>query len=61
MQEILIKNGWKTQIVQILRDKCDGKFIFKGNFLSRLPNTVEQAIIVASFENFQVSGAKVFL
>ena len=48
MQEILIKNGWKTQIVQILRDKCDGKFIFKGKFISRLPWPLKH-------ENFQNS------
>ena len=39
--KISINNGWNTQIVQILRGKCDGDFIFKVNFLSRLPKSVE--------------------
>ena len=35
------KNGWNKQTVQILREKCDGEFIFKGNLLCILPNTAE--------------------
>ena len=38
---IAIKNGWNTQIIQILYEECDGKFQFYGNLLSRLPNPVE--------------------
>ena len=34
IREIVINNGWKTQIVQILRE------IHAGNFLSRLPEPV---------------------
>ena len=41
MQEIAIKNGWNTHIVQILCEIRDGNFIFKGNFLSRQPEPVE--------------------
>ena len=41
IRKITIKNGWNTQIFQILREKCDGKFIFKRNFLIILPNYVE--------------------
>ena len=37
IQEITINNGWNTQIVHILRDKRDEKFLFKGKFLSRPP------------------------
>ena len=38
---ISINNGWNKQIVQILREKRDGNFLFKVNFLSRLPKPVE--------------------
>ena len=31
MQEIAINNGWNTQIVQVLHQKCDGVFL-KENF-----------------------------
>ena len=41
IQEISINNGWNTQIFQILREKCDGNFVFKGNLISRLPKPVE--------------------
>ena len=41
IREITIKNCQNTQIVQILREKCDEDFIFKVNFLSRLPKLVE--------------------
>ena len=41
IQETEIKNGYITQIVHLLREKRDGKFIFKGKFLSILPNPVE--------------------
>ena len=40
IREIVINNGCNKQIVQILREKRDGKFIFKENFLSRLTNPV---------------------
>ena len=36
-----IENGCNTYIFQILREEHDGKFIFKGNMLSRLSKTVE--------------------
>ena len=32
IRQIAINNGLNTCIVQILGDKRDGKFIFKGNF-----------------------------
>ena len=38
--EIAINNGWNKKIVHILRDKCDGYVILKGNFLSRLSKYV---------------------
>ena len=38
--EISINNGWKTHIVQIFHEKRNGNFLFKGNFLSRLPKFV---------------------
>ena len=41
IQKIAIKNGWNTHIVQIFCEKCDGKFLFKVNMISRLPNPVE--------------------
>ena len=40
IREIAINNGWNTQIVQILHEKLDGKFLFNINFLSRLPKPV---------------------
>ena len=40
IQEISINNGWNTHIVQILREKQDVNFLFKGNFLIRRPKTV---------------------
>ena len=39
--EIETNNGWNTQIVHILREKRDGKFIFKDNLLSRLKKPLE--------------------
>ena len=36
IQGVATNNGWNTQIVQILRAICDGNFLFKVNFLSRL-------------------------
>ena len=42
IQEIAINNGWNTQIVHILREIRDGKFLYKGNFLSIIPKAVEQ-------------------
>ena len=39
--EITINNSWNTQIVQILSEKSDGNFLFKGNILVRLPKFVE--------------------
>ena len=39
--KIAINNGWNTQIFQRLQKEHDGKFHFKSNILSRLPNTVE--------------------
>ena len=41
IREIVINNGWNTQIVQILCEKRDGHFLFKVNLLSRLPKPVE--------------------
>ena len=41
MQEIVINNCCNTQLILILCEKRDGKFNFKGNFLSRLTNPVE--------------------
>ena len=38
--EIAINNSWNTHIVQILHKKRDGGFIFKGNFISRIPKPV---------------------
>ena len=40
IQEITIYSGWNTHIVRILYKKCDGAFLFKGNFLSILPKPV---------------------
>ena len=41
IREIVTNNGWNTQVVQILREIRDGKFIFKHNILSRIPKPVE--------------------
>ena len=41
MQKITIYNSCNTQVAQISREEHDGKFIFKGNMLSRLSKTVE--------------------
>ena len=41
IREIVINNGWNIHIVQILRDKRDGKLLFKRKPLSRKPNPVE--------------------
>ena len=41
IREISINNGCNTQIFQILRDIRDGNFLFNGDFLSRLPKSVE--------------------
>ena len=38
---IAINNGWNTQVVQILCERRDGEFIFKGNILSMIPKPVE--------------------
>ena len=35
IREIAINNGWNTQVIQILCEKRNGKFLFRGNFLSR--------------------------
>ena len=40
IQQIARNNGWNTQIVHIFCEKCDGDFIFKENFISRLPKPV---------------------
>ena len=40
-REITINNGWNKQIFQILCEKPDVNFLFKGNFLVRLPKPVE--------------------
>ena len=39
--ETEIKNGWNPQVVNTLREESDGKFIFKGNMISRVPKNVE--------------------
>ena len=41
IREIAISNVCNTHIVQILREKNDGRFIFRGYFLSGLTNPVE--------------------
>ena len=41
MHEIVINNCCNTQLILILCEKRDGKFNFKGKFLSRLTNPVE--------------------
>ena len=41
IRKIVINNSRKTQIVQILRGKCYGNFIFKRNVPIRIPNPVE--------------------
>ena len=41
IRNIAINNGWNTQTVHILREECDGKFIFKVNIISRIPKLVE--------------------
>ena len=41
IRDIAINNGRNTQIVQILYEIHDRNFLFKGNFLSRLPTPVE--------------------
>ena len=38
---IFNKNGWNTQVLHILHEELDGKFIFKGNMLSRITKPVE--------------------
>ena len=38
IQEIAINNDWNIHIVHILLEKRDGKFLFKMNSLSKLPN-----------------------
>ena len=40
IQEIVISNVWNTHIVQILREKRDGGFIFNGNILNILTKSV---------------------
>ena len=41
IQETAIKNGCKTQVVQILRKIRDRHFIYKVTFLGRLPKSVK--------------------
>ena len=41
IRQIAINNGWNTQIVQVLLEKRDLKFIFKVNLLNILPKPVE--------------------
>ena len=41
IQKIVINIGWNTHMVHILCEIRDGKFLFKGKFLSRLPQPVE--------------------
>ena len=41
MREIAIHDSCNTQIVHILRDKRDGKLLFKGTFISILTKPVE--------------------
>ena len=41
MCKFAINNGCNTQVVHILREECDGAFIFKGDLLNRLPKSVE--------------------
>ena len=36
-----MKNGWNKQIVQILHEICDVKYLFEGNIISKLPKPVE--------------------
>ena len=41
IQEIAINNGWNTHIFWILREKRNVDFLFKVNFLIRLPKPRE--------------------
>ena len=43
IRKISRNNSWNTQVVQILREEFDGKFLFKENMLSILPKSVEQS------------------
>ena len=47
-----LKNGWNTQVVHILHEKRDSKFIFKGNMISRLSKPVEisHAWVLTNFQ-----------
>ena len=41
IREIAIKNGWKTQLVHIFHEICDGKFIFEVKISRKLPKHVK--------------------
>ena len=41
IHKIAMNNIWNTPIVQILREKCDAKFLFKVSLLSRIANSIE--------------------
>ena len=39
--QLTINNGCNKQVVHILREDHDGKFLLKGSLISSLPNPVE--------------------